>query len=163
MLIALDTNVLLDLAAKVESVLDAVDMMRARIRGARLVVLPTVIQELSFIARHGDIEDDRRLARTALQSLAGWRVEPVDFLPVEFDIIERIALRLRHADLLPESEVNDSFILAEAALLGCGLFVSSDSHFTSLDFQRLTLELKSADVSVPAIASPRDLVRKFYH
>ena len=64
--------------------------------------------------------------------------------------------------MLPETEVNDSFILAEAALLGCGLFVSSDSHFIALDFQHLTLELKASDVSVPAIASPQDIVHKFY-
>ncbi len=78
------------------------------------------------------------LAVTALQSLTRWRFEPVNFLPVEYGITERIALKLRHAGLLPETEINDSFILAEAALLGCGLLVSSDEHFTSLDFQLLT-------------------------
>ena len=46
MLIAVDTNVLMDLAAEVESVVDAVELVRRRIAGARLVVVPTVIQEL---------------------------------------------------------------------------------------------------------------------
>jgi len=98
----------------------------------------------------------------ALQGLTGWGFEPVSFLPVEHGITEQIARKLRSAGLLPESEINDSFILAEAALLGCSLLVSSDAHFTSLDFQLLSLELKASDVSVPVIASPRDLIHKFY-
>jgi len=73
-----------------------------------------------------------------------------------------LSLKLRGAGLLPETEVNDSFILAEAALLGCGLFLTSDSHFTGLDFQRLALELKASDVSVPVIGRPRDVVRRFW-
>ena len=162
MLIAADTNVLMDLADEVEPVWDAVEVLRRRVRGARLVVLPTVIQELRFIARDGETEDDVQLAFKALQHLTRWGFEPVNFLPVEFGITEQVAARLRRNSLLPETEVNDSFILAEAALLGCGLFVSSDSHFIALDFQHLTLELKASDVSVPAIASPQDIVHKFY-
>jgi predicted nucleic acid-binding protein len=162
MLIAADTNVLMDLAAEVESVVDTLGLVRQRVAGARWVVLPTVIQELRFIAKYGETGEDERLAVKALQSLTHWGLEPVNFLPVEYGITEQIALRLRRAGLLPETEINDSFILAEAALLGCGLLVSSDAHLTSLDFQRLTLELKASDVSVPAIGSPRDIVRKFY-
>ncbi len=51
MLIAADTNVLLDLAAEIEAVVDALDLVRQRIPDARLVVLPTVIQELRFTAK----------------------------------------------------------------------------------------------------------------
>ncbi|MBI4325836.1 MAG: hypothetical protein HY674_11305 [Chloroflexi bacterium] len=51
MLIAVDTNVLMDLAAETETVVDALELVRRRIHGARLVVLPTVIQELRFIAK----------------------------------------------------------------------------------------------------------------
>jgi predicted nucleic acid-binding protein len=162
MLIAADTNVLMDLAAEVESVVDALGLVRQRVAGARWIVLPTVIQELRFIAKYGETEEEERLAVKALQSLTHWDFEPVNFLPVEYGIAEQIALRLQRAGLLPETEINDSFILAEAALLGCGLLVSSDEHFASVDFQRLTLELKASDVSVPAIASPRDIIRKFY-
>ena len=86
----------------------------------------------------------------------------MNFLPVEYGITEQIALSLPRAGLLPETEFNDSFILVEASLLGRGLIVSSVARFTSLDFQRLTLQLKASDVSVPAIGSPQDLVRKFY-
>lgn len=162
MLIAVDTNVLMDLAATVESVVDAVALVRRRMGGARLVVLPTVIQELRYIAKWGETDEPVHLAVTALQKLTGWGFEPVNFLPVEFGIIEQISRKLRRKGLLPDTEVNDSFILAEAALLGCGLFLTSDAHFANLDFQLLTLELKASDVSVPAIASPREILHKFY-
>jgi len=46
MLIAVDSNVLLDLAAEVEPVVDTVELAKIRIVDARLLVLPTVIQEL---------------------------------------------------------------------------------------------------------------------
>ena len=52
--------------------------------------------------------------------------------------------------------------VVDAALLGCGLFLTSDSHFLELDFKLVMLELKACNVSVPVIASPRELVRKFY-
>lgn len=48
MLIAADTNVLMDLAAEVESVVDTLGLVRQRVAGARWVVLPAVIQELRF-------------------------------------------------------------------------------------------------------------------
>jgi rRNA-processing protein FCF1 len=90
MLIAVDTNVLMDLAAQVEPVVDAVELVRRRIASVRLIVVPTVIQELRYIAKFGEADQD-----------------------VPF-------------------------------------------------FQLLTLELKASDVSVPAIASPREILRKFY-
>jgi len=83
-------------------------------------------------------------------------------LPFEFRTIEQISLKLRGPGPLPQTEINDSFIFAEAALLGCGLFLTSDSHFLELDFKLVMLELKACNVSVPVIASPRELVRKFY-
>jgi hypothetical protein len=109
MLIAADTNVLMDLAAEVESVVDTLGLVRQRVAGARWVVLPTVIQELRFIAKYGETEEEERLAVKALQSLTHWGFEPVNFLPVEYGITEQIALRLRRAGLLPETEINDSF------------------------------------------------------
>ena len=53
-------------------------------------------------------------------------------------------------------------ILAEAALLGCAVLLTSDSHLRGLDYARLTWELKACDVSVPVIATPREIVKKFF-
>ena len=66
------------------------------------------------------------------------------------------------AGLLPDEETHDAPILAEAALLGCGILLTSDAHLRGLDFQRLTLLLQDFDVAAPFIATPREIVRKFF-
>jgi hypothetical protein len=60
-------------------------------------------------------------------------------------------------------EVNDGLILAEAALLNCSLLLTSDEHLRGIDFERLTFELQSFDLPTPVIATPREIVRKFFH
>jgi hypothetical protein len=59
-------------------------------------------------------------------------------------------------------EVNDSLVLAESALLGCSMLLSSDEHLRGIDFERLTLELQAFDVAAPMVATPREIVRKFF-
>ena len=39
-----------------------------------------------------------------------------------------IAQRLREQELIPDEEVNDSLVLAESALLGCTMLLTSDEH-----------------------------------
>jgi hypothetical protein len=58
--------------------------------------------------------------------------------------------------------VNDAQILAESAVLGCSILLSSDEHLRAIDFQRLSFELAPFDVSVPVIATPKEIVRKFF-
>ncbi len=38
-----------------------------------------------------------------------------------------------------------------------------DAHLREIDPVRLTWELNAADVSVPVIATPKEIVRKFFH
>lgn len=64
--------------------------------------------------------------------------------------------------LLPAAELNDARILAEAAVLGCLLLVSQDSHLLEIDAFRLNLVMHELDLSVPVISTPRDLIRRFY-
>ncbi len=47
MLIAVDTNVLLDQALGDEDVLDALNLIRERLQNARFIITPTVLQELA--------------------------------------------------------------------------------------------------------------------
>lgn len=75
--------------------------------------------------------------------------------------MEVIASKVRGCGLLPDEETHDALILAEAALLGCGILLTSDAHLRGVDFQRLTLLLKDFDVAAPVIATPREIVRKF--
>ncbi len=105
----------------------------------------------------------RRVALTAARKLhRPWKIESVDLTPVQHGIAEQIADRVRAAGLLPAEEYNDSLILAESALLNCAMLLTSDGHLRNLDFRRTALELKSCDVEMPVIATPREIVEKFF-
>ena len=163
MLIAVDTNVLFDLAADVETVVDAVETIRRFIKAARFVVPPTALHEVALTATRGDTEAKRSIARRVLARLtAEWKFQPMNLVPVGHGIVERIADALRQRDLIPVAERNDSLVLAEAALLGCGILLTSDAHLRGMDFQSLTLLLQGFDVAAPVIATPREIVRKFH-
>ena len=161
-LVAVDSNVPLDLADGNESVLDALNTIRGRLSNARFVVTPSVFQELVHVALEDSVAARRALGQSALHQLKEWQFDLLEIVPVGHGIVESIAQRLRAAGLLPEEEVHDSLILAEAALLGCAVLLTSDAHLRGLDYARLTWELNACDVSVPVIATPREVVSKFF-
>src|SRR5437870_1789380 len=112
--IAAYTNVLLDYAKGEETVIDCFDTLRRRLPGSVVLVLPTVIHELSDLANEGASEEIRLTARQALRSiLKPWGFQPVNFLPVGHGIVDQIAQSLRTEELIPEEEVNDSYVVAE--------------------------------------------------
>ncbi len=93
MLIAVDTNVLFDLASDVEAVVDAVGTIRRLIKDARIIVPPTALHEVALTATRGDTERKRRIAGLVLSRLAAeWRFQPVNLVPVGHGIVERIAV-----------------------------------------------------------------------
>jgi hypothetical protein len=69
MLIAVDTNVPLDYASGVEDVVDALAVIRSRIKSTRLVAPPTVNLELAYLSQFAEEDDVRADAQTALLSL----------------------------------------------------------------------------------------------
>lgn len=161
-LIAVDTNVPLDLADCKEHAFDAMDVIRRRLRPARILVTPTVFQELVYLAERSYTEPDRQQATRALHGLSGWGLDLVNLVPVGHGIVERMADKLQQSGLLPTEEYNDGLILAEASLLGCAILLTGDAHLRGLDFQRTSLELKAFDVEMPVIVTPRELVAKFF-
>ena len=162
LLIAVDTNVLLDLAEEVEDVTDAMLVIRRRVRAAQFLMPPTVREELADeVFRPDDMEQGER-AQRAFHLARTWRIQPIDLVETHHDLARRIDRRVRAVGLLAQAEVNDGLILAEAALLNCSLLLTSDEHLRSIDFERLTLELQSFHVMVPVMATPREIVRKFF-
>ena len=161
MLIAADTNVLLDLALGTEAIIDALETLRERIPDIRIVVPPTVLHELALAVKSGETEKKRKAAFVALSQLRDWGFEPLNLVPVGHGIVERIADGLRESGLIPNEEKNDSLVMAESALLGCGILLSTDGHMRGLDFQRLKLLLQDFHVAAPITATPREIVRKF--
>ena len=158
-LVAADTNVLIDLADENEAALDCLETLRARRNPPRFIVTPTVVGELAHLMDFGETEEKRMLAATALRSLRGWAIEPLNLLPVGHGIVERIGGELRARGLIPEGERHDAFIVAEAALCGADVLVSSDSALTGIDQQRLQIVLAGFDVKPVVICWPRRLVK----
>jgi rRNA-processing protein FCF1 len=160
-LVAVDANILFDLADDLDDIVDAVSVIRERLPDSRFLIPPTVQHELANWALRGDAEK-RESARKAIRLSQSWRIVPVNLLPVRHGIAERIAHRLREQSLIPEEEINDSLVLAESALLGCSIVLTSDKHLRGIDFERLTLALQAFDVTAPVIATPREIVWKFF-
>ena len=160
--VAVDANVVMDLGARSDAVTDALATIRRRLRSPRIVLTPTATLELMHIARFGDTAKERDLALSGMAAARQWRIVPVNLMPVDHGIVELIAGRIRSAELLPASEVNDSQLVAESALLGAQLLLSSDQHLRSMDYTRLAAALQGYDLATPVIATPAEVVRKFF-
>jgi predicted nucleic acid-binding protein len=161
-LVAVDTNVALDFAKGMEDVCDAIATIKIRIDGVELWLPPTVVQELAHAVLSSPHHEVRIAATKMLRQHRALGFRLVNFIPLGFDVVERIADRLRLRRLLPAEEVHDSMILAEAAALGCALLTSSDDHLRCVDHEKLARELARFDLAAPIIATPREIVRKFF-
>jgi len=134
--LAVDTNVLLDIADGVNDVLDAADVIAERLPEAEQLVTPSVLDELAYLADSGLTLQVRQSARRAIQLLRGKdRFRPILELPFAPENAEELAQELRRRKLLPDEEVHDSLILAETVLLDCHILLTSDEHLRSLDHQ----------------------------
>jgi predicted nucleic acid-binding protein len=161
--LAVDTNVLLDLAEGVEAVLDAFALLDQRLPGNDTLVVPSVLDELAFLCDSGDRGPVRQSARRALNLVRKQdRFRPLLELACPLALVDEVARAVRSRGLLPDNEIHDSLILAEAALLDCGLLLTSDEHLRGVDHEHLTLVLKPFELAPPVIASPREIVRKFF-
>jgi predicted nucleic acid-binding protein len=160
--IAVDTNVLFDLVQEVDVVIDCLETIAKRIPNSSVVVLPTVILELRKRAKSGDPKERAIAAKTLGNILDPWGFVPVNSIPVGHGIVEQIGRKIRASGLIPDEEIHDSFIVAEAALYGATLLVSSDSHIKDIDQKALKLELDACDVQCPLIASPWKIVNTFF-
>jgi hypothetical protein len=163
-LIAADTNVLLDQAKGIESIADCLDVCRERLKIDHFLVTPTVLQELAQQLDFGDTKEEREWAHSALTKMRSWGYREMNLIPVDHGVVEQIGFKLRLRGIIPEEEKNDSYIIAEAALLGCAILLSSDGHM--LDAQEnhaLRKCLADCDVEGQdmAIASPETIVRNF--
>jgi hypothetical protein len=163
-LIAVDTNVLLDQAIGDAHVLDALNTIKARVKQTELILTPTVLEELGVQAEKGATKAKREAAENALDRLLVWGYTPYPGIPVGRGFVEQTGPALRFKGLLPEEEENDSFIIAEAAHLNCHILLTSDSHMHDVDRRLLKSVLESRHAANPQllIASPKEIVSKFF-
>ena len=154
----------MDQADESENVLDALDVIRRKIKNVEFLVTPTVIEELGEIyqSRAGE---ERELAYNALTSLLAWGYTPAIIPPVEMGIAEQIGLKLRLQQVLPDEEKNDGLVIAEAALLNCSLLLTSDAHLLAAQENPLLLKVlrdSHVDGDNLVIGSPRVIAKRFF-
>ena len=154
--LALDTNLLLDLAGEEDFAHEFKEEFFRR--NYSLFVPPTVVAELAFFASLPDAPQ-REIARLALARMGVWQCQPFTLSATQLAIAVRFAGRLMEAALLPETEPNDGKILAQTALAGIPLLVTSDKHLLNLDEDALLLACNEADLSPVHPAHPKNLLR----
>ena len=161
--LAADTNLLLDLADNVETALDAVSTIDQRLPDADWLVPPSVLDELAYLCDFGQTQKVRESAQLAFRKLRDeHRFRPLLELPFAPENAEELAKEFRARKLLPDEEVHDSLILAETILLGCGILLTSDEHLWGIDGEQLIWVLSAHKLAPPVIATPREIVQKFF-
>jgi predicted nucleic acid-binding protein len=154
--LALDTNLLLDLAGEKDFAHDFKDEFSRR--GYSLFVPPTVVAELAFFASLRDAPQ-HELADVVLGKIGEWKCQPFTFSSMELAIAIRFAARLIQASLIPEIEQNDGKILAQSSLAKIPLLVTSDKHLLDMDEDTLLLAFNDADLLPVHPAHPKRLLK----
>jgi hypothetical protein len=154
-LLALDANLVLDLADGLDVAHDFLETFRQRGYGFRTAAI-----ELRWKALNDRDPSIRGLANQALAQLRPWDVQPLPELSeIEYAIAEAFATRLRLSRLLPDEEFNDGLILAETSLAGIAGLVTSDHHLLDMDEMALRLSFQEADLAIAVPVHPRRLLK----
>ena len=162
-LVAVDSNILLALAENDDEAVSAWEVIRTRLRPVMLIVPPTVLDEVGHKAAQLPKTGLQPIAAKALRELRSrWMLQPVDLRSDQEAIVALAGRAIALSGLLPYAERNDALVLAEAAVLECALLVSKDSHLHGIDRTALKKILAAFDLPSPLIASPREIVKKFY-
>jgi predicted nucleic acid-binding protein len=154
--LALDTNLLLDLAGEKDFAHEFKEEFSRR--GYALLVPPTVIAELAFFSSL-KAAPQREIANVALDKMNVWKCQPFTLSSTQVAIAIRFAARLMDAFLLPETEANDGKILAQTALAKIPLLVTSDKHLLDVDEDALLLAFNDADLLPVHPSHPKRLLR----
>ncbi|MBI5801397.1 MAG: type II toxin-antitoxin system VapC family toxin [Verrucomicrobia bacterium] len=155
--LALDTNVLMDLSRGSDWAHDFLDAFRRL--AYELLVPPTVVAELTWLALGDEPEDAANASRALGQLDRPWRLLPFELPSVHEAVAARFAGRLIEQGLLPEDETCDGIILAEASLQSVPLLATSDNHLLGIEEFALKLAFADADLEPVAVASPRRLLK----
>lgn len=154
--LALDTNVVLDLASGNDTVHDFREAFQRR--GYVLCLPPTVIEELAY-QRLEEAGAKAALAERALASLRLWKLVLLPSNSLGRAIARQFARRLVEKRLLPSEEVHDGMILAETSAAGVSVLVSADNHLLGIDDLALQLACIEADLDRVVVLHPRNLLR----
>jgi len=154
--LALDTNLLLDLAGEKDFAHEFREEFFSR--GYSLLVPPSAVAELAFFASLKGAPQ-KKIADTALEKLTVWKCQPFTLSSTDLAIATRFATRLMDLSLIPETEQNDGKILAQTSLAKIPLLVTSDKHLLDIDEDALMLAFNDADLLPVHPSHPRRLLK----
>ena len=154
--LALDTNLLLDLAGEEDFAHEFRDEFSRR--DYLRFVPPTVVAELAFFAALKDAAQ-QEIAAKALQEIGVWKCQPFTLSSTQLAIAILFAARLMDSSLIPETEQNDGKILAQTSQAGIPMLVTSDKHLLDIDEDALMLAFNEADLSPVHPVHPKRLLR----
>jgi predicted nucleic acid-binding protein len=130
--IALDSNVLFDLAAEENFAATVLEVLREK--DAEIYVPPTVLTELLYEEEHCVVPAKGKLASRALDSIHSvWKLKQVTLEANKEAIARRFASALRDERLLDPREINDCFILAESTQIPANFLLTSDKLHALFD------------------------------
>ena len=152
---ALDTNVLFDLAAELDFAHSFREVYLER--GYALRIPPTVVQELTHYALEKQCAETP-LALEALKRMRQCRLMPFELRSVGHGITEQFARKLIRLALLPEDEFNDGLILAETSLAAVPVLVSSDGDLLDIEPAALRVQFEVSDLPPVQIFHPKPLL-----
>jgi predicted nucleic acid-binding protein len=154
--LALDTNLLLDLAGEKDFAHEFKEEFSSR--GYSLLVPPTVVAELAFFASLKGASQ-QEIANVALEKISAWKCQPFTLSSTQLAIAIRFAARLMDSALIPETEQNDGKILAQTSLAKIPLLVTSDRHLLDVDVDALLLAFNDADLLPVHPSHPKQLLK----
>ena len=155
--IALDTNVVLDLARGEDFAHDFRESLQGS--GCLLGCPPTVLMELQFLATRGEEAEAKRLAVEALCQFRAWHLQGWVMVPVANGISDLFQAHLARLGLLPPEEINDGLIIAETSLAGMRFLASSDQHLLGIPTDKLAGAMQDKHLTPVEICHPRRFVR----
>lgn|SRR5487761_1897205 len=154
--LALDTNLLLDLAEEKDFAHDFREEFTRR--GYSFLAPPTVLAELEALSNSGR-SPQAAFANTALENLRDWHCAPFPLSATKLAIAYRFAERLIDLRLIPDAERNDGKILAQTSLIQIPLLVTSDAHLLDIDEDALLLAFNEADLLPVHPVHPKRLLK----
>ena len=152
-LLALDTNVVLDLAEGLDAAHDFRETFTDRGYGLRLP--PTAAVELRWKSVNDPRSAVRTLATRALAQLRAWDIQPLPELGgVEYAVAERFVVRLRLSGLLPDQEINIAGILSPADIMT----IAHSGNQTPAGNPELEISRGEYTVTEPLGSHPREYI-----
>ncbi|WP_404420745.1 hypothetical protein [Nibricoccus sp. IMCC34717] len=98
-------------------------------RRGRVIVVPSVLQELEDQKRHEEEEAFREVARKALESIPTWGFLTPSLTEIQRAIVSITATKI--CSFAPKLDIQSARVLAEASLLDCQFLLTN--HMTWYD------------------------------